>query len=142
MKSWSKKRTLVALRVCATAATGVLLWIYAPIEGLSVWLITIWLLYLLTTLLYAFLPGAWYTESGFDLMFVIIELALLGTMLLVYPLPGAWMFYAFFLLAVLLSALARRLVWSITLGAAVAGAHVIANIDRPEADPGILILQV
>jgi diguanylate cyclase (GGDEF)-like protein len=75
-------------------------------------------------------------------MFVVIELALLGTMLLVYPLPGAWMFYAFFLLAVLLAALARRLVWSITLGAAVAGAHVIANIDRMDADPGILILQV
>ncbi|HEY7471316.1 MAG TPA: diguanylate cyclase [Gemmatimonadota bacterium] len=142
MKSWSKKRTLVALRVCATAATGVLLWIYSPTDGPSGWLVTIWLLYLFTTVLYAALPGAWYAERGFDLMFVVIELTLLGTMLLVYPLPGAWLFYAFFLLAVLLAALARRLVWSITLGAAVAGAHVIANIDRLDSDPGILILQV
>ena len=142
LKSWSKKRTLVALRVCATAATGVLLWFYAPSEGLSVWLIAIWFIYLATTLIYAILPGAWYSARGFDLAFVLVELCLLGTLFLVYPLPGSWIFYAFFLLAVLLSALARRLVWAIALGAAVAGAHVLANADRMAADPGILILQV
>lgn len=142
VKSWSKKRTLVALRICATAATGVLLWLYTPTEGLSAWLMAIWFLYLATTVTYAFLPAHLYTHGGFDLAFVLIELSLLGTLFLVYPLPGSWIFYAFFLLAVLLSALARRLVWAISLGAAVAGAHVLANTDLLTAEPGILILQV
>lgn len=142
LKSWSKKRTLVALRVCATAAAGVLLWIYAPPEGLSIWLITLWGLYLATTITYAILPVDWFTRPGFDLVFVLVELSLLGTLLLAFPLPGSWVFYAFFLLAVLLSALARRLVWAVGLGAAVAGAHVIAHADRLADEPGVLILQV
>jgi diguanylate cyclase (GGDEF)-like protein len=142
LKSWSKKRTLVALRICAVAATGVLLWLYAPSEGLSFWLIAVWVLYLGTTLAYAILPVDWYSRRGFDLAFVLIELSLLGTMILAYPLPGSWIFYAFFLLAVLLSALARKLVWAIILGAAVAVAHVLANADMLTLDPGILILQI
>jgi len=142
LKSWSKKRTLVALRICATAATGVLLWIYAPTEGLSVWLVATWGLYLATTVAYAILPADWFTRRGFDLVFVLVELFLLGTLFIAYPVPGSWIFYAFFLLAVLLSALARRLVWAVGLGAAVAGAHVLANADRVTAEPGILILQV
>ena len=142
LKAWSKKRTLVALRICATAATGVLLWLYAPTDGLSASLVSVWLLYLATTIGYGFLPRHWYARRGFDLVFVLIELSLLGTLFLVYPLPGSWIFYAFFLLAVLLSALARRLVWSLSLGAAVAAAHVLANADTLTEDPGVLILQV
>jgi diguanylate cyclase (GGDEF)-like protein len=142
LKSWSKKRTLVALRVCATAATGVLLWFYVPEGGLSPPLVAVWFLYLATTLAYAFLPSDWYSRAGFDLVFVLVELSLLGTLFLAYPLPGSWTFYAFFLLAVLLSALARRLVWAIALGTAVAGAHLISNVDQLAEDPGVLILQV
>ena len=142
LKAWSKKRTLVALRVCATAATGVLLWLYSPTDGLSVPLVIVWVLYLTTTIGYAVLPRHFYARRGFDLAFVLIELSLLGTLFLVYPLPGSWIFYAFFLLAVLLAALARRLVWSVSLGAAVAVAHVLANADTLTEDPGVLILQV
>ena len=141
-KSWSKKRTLVALRICATAATGALLWLYIPTEELSGWLIAAWVAYLATTVAYGFLPAAWFARRGFDLAFVLIELVLLGTLFLVFPLPGSWIFYAFFLLAVLLSALARRLVWSIALGAAVAGAHLLSHADQLVAEPGVLILQV
>ncbi|HET9333361.1 MAG TPA: diguanylate cyclase [Gemmatimonadota bacterium] len=142
LKSWSKKRTLVALRACATAATGVLLWFYTPAGGLSPLLVAVWFLYLATTLVYALLPSDWYSRAGFDLAFVLVELGLLGTLFLVYPLPGSWTFYAFFLLAVLLSALARRLVWAIALGTAVAGAHLISNADQVAQEPGVLILQV
>ena len=142
LKSWSKKRTLIALRVCATAATGVLLWFYAPAEGLSPVLVGVWFVYLATTLAYAWLPGDWYSRGGFDLAFVLIELGLLGTLFLMYPLPGSWIFYAFFLLAVLLSALARKLVWAVALGAAVAGAHLLANVEQLAEEPGVLILQI
>ena len=142
LKSWSKKRTLIALRVCATAATGVLLWFYAPPEGLSPLLIGAWVLYLATTLGYAWLPADWYSRRGFDLAFVLIELVLLGTLFLIYPLPGSWIFYAFFLLAVLLSALARRLLWAIALGAAVASAHLLTNAEQLSEEPGVLILQI
>lgn len=142
LKSWTKKRTLVALRACATAATGVLLWIYAPTEGLSLWLMATWGLYLATTIGYTLLPSDWFTRRGFDPVFVLVELCLLGTLFIGYPVPGSWIFYAFFLLAVLLSALARRLVWAVVLGAAVAGAHVLANADRATVEPGVLILQV
>jgi diguanylate cyclase (GGDEF)-like protein len=141
-KSWSKKRTLVALRICATAATGALLWLYIPTEEVSGWLIAAWVAYLATTLVYGILPAAWFARRGFDLVFVLVELVLLGTLFLVFPLPGSWIFYAFFLLAVLLSALARKLVWAIALGAAVAAAHLLSQADQLMAEPGVLILQV
>ncbi|CAN5825070.1 hypothetical protein BH20GEM1_BH20GEM1_21530 [soil metagenome] len=142
LQSWSKKRTLVALRICATAATGALLWLYIPTDEISAWLIAVWVAYLATTIGYGFLPVEWYTRKGFDLAFVLIELCLLGTLFLAYPLPGSWIFYAFFLLAVLLSALARKLVWAISLGAAVACAHLLSHSDQLFEEPGVMILQV
>lgn len=141
-KSWSKKSTLVVLRTCVTAATGVLLWLYPPAQGLTVWVIFPWLMYLLTTAIYVGLPIGVYSFRRFDLAFVAIELALLGTFFAVYRDAQSWLFYPLFLLMVLLAGLARRLLWAILLGVAVAATHLLVNLGLPGADPGVLILQV
>lgn len=140
--TWSKKSTLVVLRSCVTAATGVLLWLYPPAEGLSFWIVLPWLLYALTTAIYAALPADLYALRFFNFVFVAIELALLGTFFAAYRGTESWLFYPLFLLVVLLSALARRLPWALCLGAAVAATHVMLHLDGVLADPGILILQV
>ena len=141
-KAWNKKRTLVALRACATLATGVLLWYYPPNEGLSLWLLLPWFLYAGSTLVYLALPAPWFLHHRFDFAFVGLELALLGSIFAVYLGSDSWLFYALFLLAVLLSALARKLLWAVGMGAAVGSAYTIASLDRAAQDPGIIVLQV
>ncbi len=140
-KGWNKKSTLVALRVCATAATGVLLWTYPPVHGLGPVLVGAWVLYLATTIVYLLLPVRWFALRGFDIAFVLIELTLLGTVFAVYRDSGGWLFVPLFLLAILLAALARRLSWALIMAGAVALLMVIVNVGDGSVDPGILILQ-
>jgi diguanylate cyclase (GGDEF)-like protein len=132
----------VALRLCALLATAVLLWFYPPQDGLSLWLLLPWFLYFATSLLYVALPAQWFLHARFDFAFVGLELALLGSIFAVYLGPDAWFFYALFLLAVLLAALARRLLWSIAMGGTVACVYLIASADRATGDPGVVVLQV
>ncbi len=141
-RTWTKKDTLVALRACATLATGVLLWYYPPQGGLSMWLVLPWLLYLGATGIYILLPARVFAHPRFDFVFVGLELALLGSMFAVYLGSESWLFYALFLLGVLLAALARRLVWGIVMAGSVSSVYVIARLDFMAEDPGLVILQL
>ena len=141
-KAWNKKGTLLALRLCATLATGALLWVYPPPGGLTMWLLLPWFLYVGTTLVYVFLPSPWYLHPRFDFAFVGLELVLLGSIFAIYLGAESWLFYALFLLAVLLAALARRLVWSIFMGFSVGMAYLVASMERAADDPGVILLQI
>jgi hypothetical protein len=48
-RSWNKKATLIALRLCIAAATGTLLILFPPAAGLTGWLIGTGVLYFATT---------------------------------------------------------------------------------------------
>nr|MBA3583597.1 hypothetical protein [Gemmatimonadota bacterium] len=134
-----KRATLIKLRACATAATGVLLWIYPPGDGVSTPLAATWLLYVLSTITGALIPVRLYQHPRFEVAFVGIEIALLSTFLTTY---GGWdlsLFYPLFLLTVLLAALSRRLAWALGLG--VAGAVAQFLLFQGMIDPGVMILQ-
>jgi diguanylate cyclase (GGDEF)-like protein len=141
-KAWNKKGTLLALRGCATLATGALLWVYPPQDGLSLWLLLPWLLYVGTTLVYVVLPASWYVQPRFDFAFIGLELVLLGSIFAVYLGAESWLFYSLFLLAVLLSALARRLVWAILMGFFVGVVHLVTKFETADEDPGVVLLQI
>jgi diguanylate cyclase (GGDEF)-like protein len=141
-KAWNKKRTLLALRSCAMLATGALLWVYPPHGGLSVWQLVPWTLYVATTLVYLVLPARWYIQHRFDFAFIGLELVLLGSIFAVYLGSESWLFYSLFLLAVLLSALARRLRWAIVMGFVVGIVHLVAQFEHAGEDPGVLLLQI
>ncbi|MFN2382748.1 MAG: diguanylate cyclase [Gemmatimonadota bacterium] len=141
-KAWNKKTTLVALRVCATVVTGVLLGLYPPAGGVGLWLLAPWGLYLATTIGYILLPSHWFGNRRFDFIFVGIELMLLGTLFAVYFGTESWLFYSLFLLTVLLAGLARRILWSLALGGTAAVIHVVVNQQHGQSDLGVLILQV
>ena len=141
-RSWNKKATLIALRLCVAAATGVLLILYPPAAGLSFWLVAPWAVYFVTTFVYLGLPPHWFRRRRFDITFVAVEVALLGTMFAVYGGSESWFFYPLFLLTVLLAALARRLAWALGLGVAVALALALILIDIGTLEVGAIILQV
>jgi diguanylate cyclase (GGDEF)-like protein len=141
-RSWNKKATLIALRLCVAAATGVLLILYPPAAGLSIWLIAPWTAYFATTFAYLAIPAHWFRRRRFDITFVAVELALLGTMFAAYGSSESWFFYPLFLLTVLLAALARRLAWALGLGFAVAIALALILIDSGTTQIGAIILQV
>jgi hypothetical protein len=141
-RSWNKKATLIALRLCIAAATGALLILYPPTAGLTGWLIAPWALYFATTFVYLVLPAHWYRRRRFDIKFVAVEIALLGPMFALYGGPESWFIYPLFLLTVLLAALARRLAWALGLGFAVAVALALILIDTGTSQIGAIILQV
>lgn len=140
-KAWNKKGTLLDLRMCATLATGVLLWVYPPAGGLTPWLLLPWLLYVATTLAYFALPPSAYLHPRFDFGFVGLELVLLGSIFAVYLGAESWLFYALFLLSVLLAALARRALWAILMGSGVGLVYLVTSLDRTD-DVGVVILQI
>ncbi len=141
-RSWNKKATLIALRLCIAAATGTLLILYPPAAGLTGWLIASWCLYFTTTLLYLVLPAHLFRRRRFDITFVAVEIALLGPMFALYGGPDSWFVYPLFLLTVLLAALARRLAWALALGFAVAVALTLILIDQGTSHFGAIILEV
>lgn len=141
-RSWNKKATLIALRLCIAAATGALLILYPPVGGLTGWLIAPWALYFSTTFIYLMLPAHWFRRRRFDTTFVAVELAVLGPLFALYGGPESWFIYPLFLLTVLLAALARRLAWALGLGLAVAIALALLLIDNGTSQIGAIILQV
>ena len=141
-RSWNKKATLIALRLCIAATTGVLLILYPPSAGLSVWLLAPWAAYFASTFVYLVIPAHWFRRRRFDITFVAVELALLGTIFAVYGGSESWFFYPLFLMTVLLAALARRLAWALGLGFAVAVALALILIDSGTTQIGAIILQV
>jgi diguanylate cyclase (GGDEF)-like protein len=141
-RSWNKKATLIALRLCIAAATGALLILFPPAAGLTGWLIGTWVLYFATTFIYLVLPAHWFRRRRFDITFVAVEIALLGQMFALYGGPESWFVYPLFLLTVLLAALARRVAWALGLGFAVAIALALILIDSGTSQIGAIILQV
>ena len=139
--SWDKKTTLVRLRACATAATGILLWLSPPAGTRLLTLAFVWLLYLSSTLAYTAFPKHYFRRRRFDFIFIGVELALLGAFFAVYGGWDAWLFYPLFLLTVLLAALARRVSWAMGLGAAGVLVHVLLRIGEAAVDPSALILE-
>ncbi|MGH7563037.1 MAG: diguanylate cyclase [Gemmatimonadota bacterium] len=140
-KAWSKKVTLVALRLCITAATGVLLSVYAPERGTDPWLIGPWLAYLLTTIGFALLPARRFVHRRFNPLFFGLELLLLGTLFAAYGGSVTLLFFPLFLLTILLAGLARSLPWALMLGAAVALVHVILLLIGGGEQTGVVVLQ-
>ncbi len=141
-KAWTKKGTLVALRACATLATGVLLWYYPPQGDLSPWLLLPWLLYLAATGVYVGLPARVFVHPRFDFIFVGVELAQLGSIFAIYLGSDSWLFYVMFLLGVLLAALARRLLWALLMAGVVSSVYVTVRTDFLSEDPGVTLLQI
>ncbi|MGH7550102.1 MAG: diguanylate cyclase [Gemmatimonadota bacterium] len=140
-KAWSKKVTLVALRLCITAATGILLSVYAPDRGTDLWLIGPWFAYLLSTIGYAVLPARRFVHPRFNPLFFGLELLLLGTLFAAYGGSVTLLFFPLFLLAILLAGLARSLAWALMLGAAVALVHVTLLLIGGGEQTGVVVLQ-
>ncbi|MBW3661032.1 MAG: sensor domain-containing diguanylate cyclase [Gemmatimonadetes bacterium] len=140
-KAWNKKTILLALHLCAVAIVSALLWVYPPYDGLNAWILLPWVLFVLSTLALATLPPAWFAHRRFDPVFMGGEALLLGTILSFYLRGESWLFYPLLLGAVLLAALARRLVWAVGMGAAVAAAHLLLHVGQVQLDLGVLILQ-
>ncbi len=140
-KAWSKKVTLVALRLCITAATGVLLSVYAPARSADPWLIGPWFAYLLTTIGYALLPAQRFVHRRFNPLFLGLELLLLGTLFTAYGGSVTLLFFPLFLLTILLAGLARSLPWALMLGATVALVHVTLLLIGGGEQTGAVVLQ-
>jgi diguanylate cyclase (GGDEF)-like protein len=114
------KPTLVALRFCAAAATGVLLWSYPPAPGLGRALaLAVWAVYSGTAVALPFVPGHWFERPRLLPFFTLTELILLGAFVAVYQ-EGGGLYLPLFLVTILLAAFARNVRWSIavSIGAA------------------------
>jgi diguanylate cyclase (GGDEF)-like protein len=143
-----KKPTILALRLCASIVTGLMLWSLPPQGWLNELAALAWLGYVAGTVVFAILDSRWYSHPRFNSIYVGVEFLLLGLFLGVYH-GAAWSFYPFFLLTVLLAALSRRLVLSLLLGLGVACAHVFLNVGSAGlvaltvfgSEASILILQ-
>lgn len=140
-QAWNKKGNLIALRVCASFATGALLWLYPPSDGFSFFLLLPWFLYCATTAMYLAVPASWFVHPRFDYAFIGLELTLLGSIFAVYLGTDSWQFYGVFLLNVVLAALARRLVSAILMSLAVGTVYLVANVDSATIESGVLLLQ-
>lgn len=139
--AWTKKRILLALHACVAVILGVLIWIYPPTVGRTVWVLAPWLAYAAGTAGLVLVPVRTFAERRFDIMFLTSEGLLVGAMAAGYFRSEAWLFYPLLLLTVLLAALARRLPWALAMAAAVAISHGILTLGGEADDWGVLILQ-
>ena len=116
------KTTLVALRLCAAAATGVLLWSYPPAAGLARGTaVVLWAVYAGTAIGLPTVPHHWFERPRLLPIFTLTELVLLGGFVTTYQAGGS-LYLPLFLVTILLAAFARNVRWSITVatGAALA----------------------
>ncbi len=140
------KAMLVALRLCAAAATGVLLWSYPPEPGMArVAGVFLWAVYAATALVLPLVPGQWFERPRFLPIFTLAELVLLGAFVAVYR-EGGSLYLPLFLVTILLAAFARNVRWSIAVatGAALTQMPLYATGQgwgEFTIEPSALILQ-
>lgn len=116
------KSTFIALRLCAAAATGVLLWSYPPTEDLPHGTaLAVWIVYSAAALILPFAPASWFRKPSLLPLFTLAELVLLAGFVALYR-EGSWVYLPLFLVTILLAAFARDLRWAI--GVAMAAALV------------------
>ncbi|HET9333224.1 MAG TPA: diguanylate cyclase [Gemmatimonadota bacterium] len=114
------KTTLVALRLCAAGATGVLLWSYPPVSFLAnATAVCLWAVYAVSAVGLPFVPRPWFERPRILPMFTIAELILLGALVTLYE-EGGWIYLPVFLVTILLAAFARDVGWAITVAAVAA----------------------
>jgi diguanylate cyclase (GGDEF)-like protein len=134
------KTTLVALRLCAAAATGVLLWSHTP-DGLARGAaVALWVLYAATAVGLPLVPRVWFERPRLLPLFTLTELVLLGGLVAVYQDGGA-LYLPLFLVTILLAAFARNIRWSIVVatGAALVQVPLYATISDLGAWSGLAI---
>src|SRR5688500_922301 len=142
----STKAMLVALRLCAAAATGVLLWSYPPEPGMArVAGVFLWAVYAGTALVLPLVPGQWFERPRLLPIFTLAELVLLGAFVAVYR-EGGSLYLPLFLVTILLAAFARNVRWSIAVatGAALTQMPLYATGQvwgEFAIEPSALILQ-
>src|SRR5688572_19410182 len=142
----STKAMLVALRLCAAAATGVLLWSYPPEPGMArVAGVFLWAVYAGTALVLPLVPGQWFERPRLLPIFTLAELVLLGAFVAIYR-EGGSLYLPLFLVTILLAAFARNVRWSIAVatGAALAQIPLYASgngWNEFAIAPSALILQ-
>ncbi|HYO45767.1 MAG TPA: diguanylate cyclase [Gemmatimonadota bacterium] len=143
------KTTLVALRLCAAAATGVLLWSYPPAAGLARGTaVVLWAVYAGTAIGLPMVPHHWFERPRLLPIFTLTELVLLGGFVTTYQAGGS-LYLPLFLVTILLAAFARNVRWSITVatGAALAQVPLYATgsdfggLDAMAIESSALILQ-
>jgi diguanylate cyclase (GGDEF)-like protein len=114
------KTTIVALRLCAAAATGVLLWSYPPASVLAhVTAVCLWAVYAVSAVCLPFVPRPWFERPRLLPMFTIAELVLLGALVTLYQ-EGGSIYLPVFLVTILLAAFARDVRWAIAVAAGAA----------------------
>jgi diguanylate cyclase (GGDEF)-like protein len=134
------KTTLVALRLCAAAATGVLLWSHTP-EGLARGAAAaLWVVYAATAVGLPLVPRVWFERPRLLPLFTLTELVLLGGLVAVYQDGGA-LYLPLFLVTILLAAFARNVRWSIVVatGAAMVQVPLYATSSDVGAWSGLAI---
>ncbi len=137
---------LVALRLCAAAATGVLLWSYPPAPGMAHGAaVFLWAVYAATALVLPFVPGQWFERPRLLPIFTLAELVLLGAFVAIYR-EGGSLYLPLFLVTILLAAFARNVRWSIAVatGAALTQMPLYATGQawgEFTLEPSALILQ-
>ena len=140
------KAMLVALRLCAVAASGVLLWSYPPAPGMAHGAaIFFWAVYAATALVLPFVPRQWFERPRLLPIFTLAELVLLGAFVATYR-EGGSLYLPLFLVTILLAAFARNVRWSIAVatGAALAQIPLYASghgWGEFAIEPSALILQ-
>ena len=140
------KAMLVALRLCAAAATGVLLWSYPPEPGVARGAaVFLWAVYAATALVLPFFPGQWFERPRLLPIFTLAELVLLGAFVAIHR-EGGSLYLPLFLVTILLAAFARNVRWSIAVatGAALAQIPLYATghaWGEFTIEPSALILQ-
>ena len=140
-RAWSKKVTLLALRLCIAATTGALLWRFAADRAGEPWLLGPWIAYVLTTVAYAALPAPRFVHPRFNPVFFGIDLVLLGTLFAAWGDFVTDVFTPLFLLTVLLAGLARSFPWALLMGAAVAVVQGVVHPPAGAEEAGALVLQ-
>jgi diguanylate cyclase (GGDEF)-like protein len=140
-RAWSKKVTLLALRLCIAAATGALLWRFAADRAGEPWLLGPWIAYLTATVSYAALPAPRFVHPRFNPVFFGIDLVLLGSFFAAWGGFVTSVFTPLFLLTVLLAGLSRSFPWALLMGAAVAVVQAVVHPPAGADDAGVLLLQ-
>ena len=140
------KAMLVALRLCAAAATGVLLWSYPPAPGVARGAaVFLWAVYAATALVLPLVPGQWFERPRLLPVFTLAELILLGAFVAIYR-EGGSLYLPLFLVTILLAAFARNVRWSIAVATGAALAQIPLYVSGQAwtelaIDPSALILQ-
>jgi len=133
----TSKTTLVALRLCAAAATGVLLWSYPPADGLPhVTAVAVWIVYSLSALALPLVPAQWFEKPSLLPLFTLAELVLLAGFVALYR-DGAWIYLPLFLVTILLAAFARDVRWAI----AVATGAALVQVPLYTAGTGAMTIE-